>query len=87
MKRKPTKVLESNYVIKINGIAVYGHGLDTLSKARKQVKSLVLTETVQEVAIVRQTVTETVMDTFKPVVQRVLTSDCLSLDIGDDNHE
>lgn len=88
MKRKQTKVLNSNYLIKVNGeplSPILIGNLDTLSKARKQVKKMIIDDRVQEVAIVRQTVTETVMDTFKPIIQKVLTADDLSLDEGDIN--
>lgn len=87
MKRKQTKVLNSNYIIKVNGQPLYSSGFGTLSKARKQVKLMPVNEGIEEVAIVRQTVTETVMDTFKPIIQKVLTADALCLDEGELDHE
>lgn len=73
MKRSQPKVIESKYFIKVNGTVVCE--CDSLSQARKEVKQLPLTSDVEEVAITRRTLTETVINKFKPEVTRTLSVD------------
>lgn len=84
-KSRPLKVLNSQYVVKINGNAVksFSSDFDTktaLAEARKYVANLSINDTIQNVTIVRETLTQTVLTVFTPKVQTVLTADDLTLE-------
>lgn len=73
------KVLDSKYLVKVNGETAVSK--DTLKDANFYVNSLVVTDVVERVEVVRQTITETVINTFTPEVKRVLvTADDLGAD-------
>lgn len=73
MKRPQPKVLDSTYIIKVNGTVTSTS--NSLSEARRQVKQIPLTEDIEEVSITRRTLTETVLNRFKPEIKRALTVD------------
>lgn len=59
------KVLESGYVVKVNG-EVRSEIKGSLKEARDIVRALTIDETVKTVEIVRRNVTETLINTFEP---------------------
>jgi hypothetical protein len=84
-KARPLKVLQTAYTVTINGQMVksFGGNKDAktdLALARKFVANLSINDTIESVSIVRITTTETIINTFTPVVQRVLTVDELGLE-------
>jgi len=60
------KVLESGYVVKVNGEQLPGQPTSTLKEARDVVRGLQLTADVKTVEIVRRNLTETLINTFEP---------------------
>ena len=70
--KKPAtpKVLSSQYVVKVNGEALpeaqQASDKTSLKLARDIVRNLTVNDTVKTVEIVRQNVTETVINTFEP---------------------
>lgn len=84
-KARPLKVLQTAYTVTINGNMVksFGGSEDAktdLAAARKYVANLSINDTIESVAIARITTTETIINTFTPKVQRVLTADELGLE-------
>lgn len=65
-KQATPKVLSSQYVVKVNGVQLPDSQRESLKLARDIVRGLTITETVQKVEIVRQNVSETVINTFEP---------------------
>ena len=76
-KPKP-KVVETIYGILVNGELLYSYS--SLQEARKQVKTLHISQEIQKVEIVRQNVLQTLIDTYKPEVNRVLVAGDLDFD-------
>ena len=60
------KVLESQYLVRVNGEIVDTAKDISLKQARDIVRDLNITENVKRVEIVRQSITETVINTFEP---------------------
>jgi hypothetical protein len=84
-KSRPLKVLQTEYVVKINGQPVQSFGTSPdaktdLAAARKYVTNLSINDTIESVSIVRLTTTETTINNYTPKVQRVLTVDDLEFD-------
>jgi hypothetical protein len=84
-KARPLKVLQTAYTVSINGqmIKSFGGSDDAktdLALSRKYVANLSINDTIESVAIARITTTETIINTFTPIVQRVLTADELGLE-------
>ena len=66
-KQATPKVLSSHYVVKVNGeILASAQPQESLKLARDIVRNLVLNDQIKTVEIVRQNVTETVINTFEP---------------------
>jgi hypothetical protein len=85
MKNRPIKVIQTAYTVSVNGQMVksFSGSPDAktdLAIARKYVANIPLTDTIESVSIARITTTETIINTFTPKVQRVLTSDELGLE-------
>lgn len=59
------KVLESGYVVKVNGEQV-SESKSSLKEARDIVRALAITDDVKTVEIVRRNLTETLINTFEP---------------------
>lgn len=75
------KVLSSQYVVKVNGEQLPDSQRESLKLARDIVRNLTITDAVKTVEIVRQNVTETVINTFEPKATVSLVSvDELGLD-------
>jgi uncharacterized protein with NRDE domain len=72
MKKYAPKVVETMYAVLINGSLDTTY--DKLSKARKYVKSMRITEEVQEVRIVKQCTSQTTLDVLTPQVKKTLTA-------------
>lgn len=77
-KNKPLKVLQTDYVVKVNNQLVKVFNSENLPQsnlklARKFVKTLNLTEEVTEVSICKLTITESIIKTYKPTNKKVLT--------------
>jgi hypothetical protein len=84
-KSRPLKVLQTEYVVKINGQPVQSFGTSPdaktdLAAARKYVANLSINDTIESVSIVRITTTEATINNYTPKVQRVLTVDDLGFD-------
>ena len=75
MSRAIPKVVQSFYTIKINGTPIINY--EKLVQARRYVKSINAHEDMKSVEIVRITTTETILDSLKPVFEKVLSSDDL----------
>lgn len=73
MKRPQPKVLDSVYVVKINGTTL--HTATTLREARHLVKQIHLKEDIKEIQIVRKTLTETIINNYKCDYKKILTID------------
>lgn len=71
VKRIP-KVVETIYAILVNGELT--DSFKSLREARKSVQNLSLTKETKEVQIVKQCVSHTLLDTFKPEISRVLVA-------------
>jgi sulfur carrier protein ThiS len=65
-KQATPKVLSSQYVVKVNGEQLPNSQRESLKLARDIVRGLTITDAIQKVEIVRQNVTETVINTFEP---------------------
>lgn len=78
MSRVVPKVILSYYTVRINGTDVINY--EKLAEARRYVKSINITERINAVDIVRYTTTETLLDSFKPSFEKVLTCDDLFSD-------
>ena len=75
MSRPVPKVILSYYTVRINGTDIINY--EKLSEARRYVKSINLHERINTIDIVRYTTTETLLDTFTPVFEKVLSCDDL----------
>jgi hypothetical protein len=74
-KKAQPKTVSSCYMVVGNTIT-YGY-YNTLSLARKAVRNISITSGISEVQIIRQNVTETIVDTIKPDSGEVCTADSL----------
>ena len=84
-KARPLKVLQTTYSVLINGQPVksFSGNVDAktdLAAARKFVANLSINDTIESVVIARITTTQTIINTFTPKVQTVLTADDLGLE-------
>lgn len=74
-KKAQPKTVSSCYMVVANTV-VYGY-YNTLSLARRASKNVSITDYTTEVQIIRQNVTETIVDTIKPNSVEVCTADSL----------
>ncbi len=77
-KNKGPKTVASRYVVKVNEQPV--QTFDSLKDARAYIGSMVVNEGVEGVSIVRETVTETLINSFTPKTTTILTADSLGFD-------
>ena len=77
LKPKP-KVVETIYGILVNGELLYS--FNSLLEARKKVKTLHITQDINKVEIIRQNVQQTLIDSYKPEVSRILVAGDLDFD-------
>jgi len=73
------KVKNSKYVIKVNGEIVDRH--DRLAMARKALEKLSIPSGTKSVELIRETTTETTINTFKPKQVTVLEAGSLDEDM------
>lgn len=77
-KQKVPKTVGKRYVVQVNNNPVFTG--ETLKEARAYVTSLVINDSIEGVSIVKETVTETLLSTFTPQVQKVLVASDLDFD-------
>jgi len=77
LKPKP-KVVETIYGILVNGELLFS--FSSLLEARKKIKTLHIAPNVEKVEIIRQNVQQTLIDSYKPEVSRVLVAGDLDFD-------
>jgi hypothetical protein len=75
MSRPVPKVIQSYYTVRINGSDIINY--EKLAEAREYIKSINLHERINTIDIVRYTTTETLLNTFTPVYEKVLSCDDL----------
>ena len=73
MSRPVPKVIQSYYAVRVNGTDIINY--EKLAEARQYIKSINLHERIMKIDIIRYTTTETLLDTFTPVYEKVLSSD------------
>lgn len=71
----------SNYLIKIN--EELAETKPSLREARQHIKNMPILDTVNCVSIVKQTITETVLDSYEPKLTKVLVATDLGFDEGE----
>lgn len=69
------KTIQSQYIIKLNGDICDTR--PSLKEARVRVKELPINDNIFNVSIVKQTITETIVDTYKTKTTTVLVADQL----------
>lgn len=77
-KRPQPKVLETFYAVLVNEELF--EMFEKLTEARKAIKNIPVTEEIEQIQIVKQTTTHTLLDTYKPQVVKTLTIDGLGWD-------
>jgi hypothetical protein len=76
---KVPKQVGKRYVVKVNNQPVFA--TETRKEAFGYIAALTLNETILEVSVVRETVSEYALKTFKPQISTTLVASDLSLDI------
>lgn len=81
MSNNGPKVVETMYAILVNDDVV-DREFQTLAKARSYVKNMRMSEDVEKVEIVKQCITHTLLNVYKPKLTRTLVAG--DLDFGGD---